>query len=129
MQDERPPLVTPPNSDAADRSLIEDVRQLAQDGKTLIEAELAYQKSRAVVAGVGVKGVVAYIALAVTLVIFALVSLTVGLLIALTPWLSAFGATAVVTLGLLGGAALCGWIGKSRWEAMVDHLTNKDDGT
>ena len=129
MQDERPPLVTPPNSDAADRSLIEDVRQLAQDGKTLVEAELAYQKSRVVVAGVGVKSVVAYVALAVTLVIFALVALTVGLLIALTPWLNAFGATAVVTLGLLGGAALCGWIGKSRWETMVGHLTNKDDGT
>ena len=92
MQDERPPLVTPSTGDAADRSLVEDVRQLIDDSKTLVEAELAYQKSRAVVAGVGVKGTVAYVALAAALVVFALVALTVGLLIALTPWLGAFGA-------------------------------------
>ena len=97
--------------------------------KTLVEAELAYQKSRAVVAGVGVKGTVAYVALAASLVLFALVALTVGLLIALTPWIGAFGATAAVTIGLLAGASLCGWIGKSRWETMVGQLIGKDTGT
>ena len=128
MHDERPPLVTPPASDAADRSLVEDVRQLIDDSKTLVEAELAYQKSRAVVAVAGVKGTVAYVALAAALVVFALVALTVGLLIALTPWIGAFGATAAVTIGLLAGAALCGWIGKSRWETMVGQLIGKDTG-
>lgn len=134
MQDERPPLVTPSTGDAADRSLVDDLRHLIDDSKTLVEAELAYQKSRAAVAGVGIKGVVASIALAVALIVFALVALTVGLVIGLTPWLGALGATAAVTLGLLGGAAVCGWVGKARWTAMVGHLVSsgdrpKDSGT
>ncbi len=127
MKDEPPPLVTPSSADAADRSLVDDVRQLASDGRVLVEAELAYQKSRALVAGEGAKGVIAYIALGAALVFFALVALTVGLLIALTPWLTALGATAAVTLGLLGGAALCGLIGKLRWERMVRQLTGNAD--
>lgn len=127
MQDKRPPLVTPSTGDAADRSLVDDLRHLIDDSKTLVEAELAYQKSRAVVAGVGIKGVVTYIALAATLIVFALVALTVGLVIGLTPWLGALGATAVVTLGLLGVAAICGWVGKSRWAAMARHLTGTSD--
>ncbi len=126
MKDEPPPLVTPSPNDAADRSLVDDVRQLALDGKVLVEAELAYQKSRAVVAGVGVKGVVGYVALGAALVFFSLVSLTVGLLIALTPLLTALGATAAVTLGLLGSAALCGWIGKTRWERMIGQLIDNN---
>lgn len=127
MKDEPPSLVTPATRDAADRSLVDDLRQLAQDGKLLVEAELAYQKSRAIVAGAGTKGVIAYVALAAALVFFSLVALTVGLLIALTPWLTALGATAAVTFGLLGGAALCGWIGKARWETMVGHFSGKPD--
>ena len=70
---------------------------------------------------------VTYIALAATLIVFALVALTVGLVIGLTPWLGALGATAAVTLGLLGVAAICGWVGKSRWAAMARHLTGTSD--
>lgn len=127
MQDDPPLLVTPSTSAAADRSLVEDVRQLAQDSKTLVEAELAYQKSRAAIAGVGAKGVASAALLGIALVFFALVALTIGLLIALTPWLTALGATAAVTLGLLGGGALCGWIGKKRWDRMALHLSGKAD--
>jgi hypothetical protein len=128
MQDESSLLVTPSTDAAADRSLVEDVRQLAQDSKTLVEAELAYQKSRAAIAGVGAKGVVSAALLGIALVFFALVALTVGLLIALTPWLTALGATAAVTLGLLGGAALCGLIGRKRWKRIAMHFTGKEGG-
>lgn len=127
MDDAPPPLVTPSSSDAADRSLMEDLRQLVEDAKTLAEAELNYQKSRVAVAGTGVKGAAICISLVVALVLLALVALTIGLLIALTPWLTAVGATAAVTLGLLVSAGLCGWIGKSHWDKTLRQLSGKTD--
>ncbi len=125
MDDEPVPLVNTP--DAAERSLVDDVRQLIDDGRTLAEAELAYQKSRAAVAGDGVKGAAAYGGLAIALVLFALVALTVGLVIGLTPLLTALGATAVVTLGLLLAAGLCALTAKRRWSAMTNAISGSSD--
>ncbi|HVR91799.1 MAG TPA: phage holin family protein [Novosphingobium sp.] len=125
MDDEPVPLVN--TNDAAERSLVDDVRQLIDDGRTLAEAEYAYQKSRAAVAGDGVKGAAAYGGLAIALVLFALVALTIGLLIALTPWLTAWGATAVVTVGLLLAAALSALVAKRRWSAMTSAISGSSD--
>lgn len=127
MDDEPVPLVN--TADAAERSLIDDVRQLLDDGRTLAEAELAYQKSRAAVAGDGVKGAAAYGGLAIALVLFALVALTVGLVIALTPLLTALGASAAVTLGLLIAAGLCALTAKRRWAAMTTAISGRSDET
>ena len=83
---------------AEDRSLIDDVEALIEDGKTYLEAELNYQKTRAAFAG-GKARLVAVLALTgLTFAWMALIGLTVGLIIALTPPLSAWGATAVVVL-------------------------------
>ncbi|MGX7952540.1 phage holin family protein [Tsuneonella sp. HG249] len=80
----------------ADDSLIDDVRNLVDDGKTYLEAELQYQKSRAaLVADRGRSGAI-YGAIALALVHLALVALVVGLVIALTPLITAWGATAAV---------------------------------
>ena len=125
MDDEPVPLVNTPN--AAERSLVDDVRQLIDDGRTLVEAELAYQKSRVAVAGDGVKGAALYGGLAIALVLFALVALTVGLVIALTPWLTAPGATAVVTLGLLLAALFAALIAKRRWQAMTGAISGSEE--
>lgn len=125
MDEEPVPLIN--TNDAAERSLVDDVRQLFEDGRTLAEAELAYQKSRAAVAGDGVKGAAAYGGLAIALVLFALVALTVGLLLALTPWLTAWGATAVVTLGLLVAAGFSALVAKRRWAAMTSAISGSSD--
>ena len=66
--DEPPPLIA---EDPAERSLVDDVRQLVGDGRTLLEAELAYQKSRALVAGQAAKSVAGWGALALALLFFA----------------------------------------------------------
>lgn len=124
MNDDPPPLTTA--SDAAERSLVDDVRQLIEDGRTLAEAEFAYQKSRAAVAGEGVKGAVTFGGLALAFLLFALLALTVGLLIALTPLLTAWGATAVVTGGLLLAGALAGLTARQRWRAMTGAITETD---
>ena len=84
--------------------LVADVRALAADAKNLAEAELAYQTSRARVAGAAARNMAIYGVAAFVLAFFALGALTVGLLLALTPLVTAWGATAIV-VGVLALAA------------------------
>ncbi|MEQ1496050.1 MAG: phage holin family protein [Novosphingobium sp.] len=126
MPAEPPPLT---KDDPAERSLVADVRQLAEDGRTLLEAELAYQKSRAIVAGQAAKGVAGWGALALILVFFALMALVLGLVLALAPLIGALGATATVVLGVLAAAALCGWIAAKRWERASAQLSEAEPGS
>lgn len=122
MADEQPALI---EEDAAERSLVADVRQLAEDGRTLLEAELAYQKSRALVAGQAAKGVAGWGAMALALMFFALMALVLGLVLALVPALGALGATAAVFFGLLALGALSGWIAMARWRRAAAQLNDQ----
>lgn len=106
---------TPPTEAAEDRSLIDDVRQLVDDSRTLVEAELAYQKSRAVVAAQAARSVAGWGLLALALVFFAVMALVLGLVLALVPALGAVGATLAVMAGLLAMGALSGWVAVRRW--------------
>lgn len=81
-------------------SLTEDVIALIDDGRTLLEAEIQFQKTRAAFAvDRGKSGAVFGIA-AFALFHLALVALVVGAVIGLTPVVGALAATAVV-VGLL----------------------------
>jgi len=99
------PEAAPPPSGIS--GLVGDVKQLASDAKNLAEAELAYQTSRAKVAGEAARNIAVFGVVAFVLAFFALGALTVGLLLALTPLITAWGATAVVVGALLIGAFLC----------------------
>ncbi len=125
MADGEPPLLNDPASDAAERSLVEDLRQLAADGRTLLEAELAYQKSRAAVAGQGAKSLAAWGGLALVLVLFALMALTFGLVLALASVIGPWWATLVSVLLLLAAAGLSGWIAARRWQRVSGQLADK----
>ena len=107
-------------ADPAERSLIDDLKLLAGDAKTLAEAEVAYQKSRAQAFGGGIGKIAGLAALAVLLVALALVGLVVGLIIALAPLLTAWGATAVVVLALLVFAAILALWAKAGWVKLTD---------
>ena len=87
------------------RSLTDDVVALLDDGRTLVETEIQFQKTRAAFAFDRGKSGAAYGIVAFALLHLALVALVVGAVIALTPLISAWGATAVVVgvLVLLGG--------------------------
>ena len=86
-------------------SLIEEVRDLVEDGRTYLETELQYQKTRAaLVFDRGRTGAI-YGLIALGLAHLALVALVVGLVIALTPLVSAWGATAIV-VGVLAIVAV-----------------------
>ena len=75
------------------RSLREDVEALIEDGKTYLETELVYQKTRAAFVADRAKGAVIFGAVAILLAFLALVGLTVGLIFALTPLLTAWSRT------------------------------------
>ena len=122
MDTDPPPLIKPSNSDAAKRSLVDDVKHLASDGRTLLEAELAYQKSRAAVAGAAIKGIAGWAALALALVFFALMALVVGLLLGIAELVGIWVATSVTVLLVLLVAGLSGLAASKRWKRMAAAL-------
>ena len=126
MEQSPPPLTNEEPVDAAERSLVDDVRELVTDGRTLLEAELAYQKSRAALAGRTAKSMAGWIALALSLVFFALMALVMGLLLILAPLIGGLGATLLVVAGLLAAAGLSGWVAARRWQAMSRRLAEDD---
>ncbi len=106
-------------------SVIADVRQLAADAKSLAEAELAYQTSRAQFAGQAAGRIALYGLVALVLAVFALGALVVGLLIALTPLVTAWGATAIVAGGLALVALLCVMLAKAKWTRAKAAIAEK----
>ncbi|HEU4820100.1 MAG TPA: phage holin family protein [Qipengyuania sp.] len=97
-----PPVRAPDAS--GEPSLKSDIDALIADGKTYLEAELAYQKSRAGFAANRLKWTAIYGAAAFGLLHLALIALTVGVVIALTPLTGPWIATAIVVALLLTGA-------------------------
>ncbi len=84
-----------------DGSLIEDVKATIDDGKTYLQAELGFQKTRAsYAAGEGKRAAGLGLA-ALACLHLALIGLVVGLIFALAPMLTPLGATAAVVGALL----------------------------
>jgi hypothetical protein len=123
MDDVREPVLEV-GEEARQRHLEDDLRALIGDGLAYAKAEAELQKARARHATGSIKGIALFGVIALVLVFFSLVALTVGLVIALTPLLTAFGATAAVFGGLLVIAAICAWLAASRWARLVAALSN-----
>ena len=90
-----------------DHSLIDDVKAMIDDGRTYVEAELHFQKSRAKFLSGRVGRAAVLGGIAALSAVLALVALTVGLVIGLTPILTIWGATAVVILLWLIVLGIC----------------------
>ncbi len=93
-----------PTEARGEPSLKADLDALVADGKTYLEAELAYQKTRAGFAANRLKWTAVYGAAAFGLLHLALIALTVGVVIALTPLVGPWLATLIVVVLLLLGA-------------------------
>ena len=104
------------------RSLRDDVEALIEDGKTYLETELVYQKTRAAFVADRAKGAVIYGAVAILLGFLALIGLTVGLILALTPLLTAWGASALVVGLLIVGALIAGRTAAGRWNRLMQAI-------
>ena len=109
------------------RSLREDVEALIEDGRTYLETELIYQKTRAAFVADRAKGALMFGAMAILLAFLALIGLILGLILALTPLLTAWGASALV-VGLLVIAALsAGRVATQRWSRLMQAIDSGPD--
>ena len=99
-------------------SLTDDVVALIDDGKTYVEAEVAFQKTRLAFAANKGRGAALYGIIAFALLHLALVALVVGSVIALSPILTPIGATALVTAILVLAAILFVRMAKRRIDAL-----------
>lgn len=108
-------------------SLADDVSALIDDGKTYLEAELAFQKTRAGYAGEQTKQGVVYGLAALAFLHLALIALVVGLVIALGPYLTPFGAVAVVVGALLLGVGVFALMAMRRFKAIGTAFKSDDD--
>lgn len=101
------PLPQPePSLDSPGNSLFGSIGDLVDDGQTLLETELDYQRKRLNYGLARSKGIVGLVLLGLALLFFALMALVVGLLLALTPMLTAWGALGAVFGGIVLAASL-----------------------
>jgi hypothetical protein len=102
-----------------ERSLFDDVQAAIEDGKTYLEAEVTYQRTRAAFAADSFKDAALFAGLSMSLGLLALVALTVGLVIALQPLLTAWGSVAAVTGAWLLLAAIFMRMAAARWRKVI----------
>lgn len=107
------------------RSLLDDVRALIDDGKTYLEAELGFQKSRAAFVADRAKSTIVFGAIAALLGFLALIGLVVGSIIALTPYLTAWGASILVVAVLLIAAALAARAAGRKWSSLMRAIAGE----
>lgn len=109
-------------------SLADDLTALYEDSKTYFEAELAFQKSRAGYAGTKTREGLVFGLAALAFLHLALIGLVVGLVIALGPVLTPFGAVAAVVGVLLLGVLFFALRARTRFRALADAFKGDDDG-
>jgi len=91
-------------------SLVAELKEMAQDAQTAVEAEIHFQSVRAGYVLGEVKGVALWGGLALVAALIALFALAMGALLGLTPLIGPWAATAVVVVALLALAGLAGWV-------------------
>ncbi len=102
------------------RSLTEDIGNLIDDGRNYLEAEIAYQKSRAaLIASKGKRGTVLGL-VAFACLNSAFTALVVGLVITLAPHLTPLGATAAVVGSLVAAAAVFALLARARFRTLTE---------
>ena len=108
------------------RSLLEDIETLIEDGKTYLEAEANYQRTRAVFVADRARSALMFGAVAAAFGFIALIGLTVGLIIALAPYLTAWGSSALVVGLELLLAFYFGRKAAQRWGAIMTAIGGDD---
>ncbi|TCM21993.1 putative superfamily III holin-X [Novosphingobium sp. PhB165] len=112
------------DSDIEDISLAQDLKLLAEEARTLAQAELAFQKTRAAYVGAEARTIALFGVLAAVVVFFALMALVFGLVLSLASVLGPWLATAVATLALLVIAAILGLSARGRVKRVRSVLSN-----
>lgn len=109
------------------RSLFEDVEALIDDAKLYFDAELTFQKTRAAFMVDSLKRTLVYGIVAAFFGMLATIGLAIGLIIALSPILTPWGATAVVVGLLLVLALLAVRKASKAWNAMMAAVDSRGE--
>lgn len=115
-----------PEAEADKPGLVEQLHGLYADGRELIDAEIAFQKTRMAAAGRQVRAMAVLVFVGLVLIGCALIALVVGTLIALVPLIGAWGAMGATVLGSLLLAGLAFWLAVRRI-GKVGALFSSDD--
>ena len=99
-------------------SLVERVKDLADDARTALEAEIAWQGARAGFVGKRATIIAAWAGFALVCGFIAVLALAFGAILALAPILGAALATGAVTAVLLLAALIAGLIARARIRAL-----------
>ncbi|MDN3645490.1 phage holin family protein [Pontixanthobacter aestiaquae] len=109
-----------------ERSLADDVNALIDDGKTYVEAELAYQKTRFSFAVGNGKSGIGFVFAALAFLHLALIGLVVGGIIVLAPVIGPLWAMLAVVGALLLGTAVFGLMAKKRFSKAARAFKDDD---
>jgi len=104
------------SGDYAGRTVSDEIVDLLEDGRNYVQAELAFQKTRAAFVADRSKKGMAFLVGALALVHLALIALVVGLVIALAPMIGPWGAMVLVVILLLAGAMALAVMAKARFK-------------
>lgn len=107
--------------------MLDGIEALISDARTYVDAELSYQKSRAAFVGDKVKRTLGYGIAAVLIAFIGILALAIGLIIALAPLVTAWGATAIVAGVILIIAIWLALTAARNWSSMIDALGSKED--
>ena len=99
-------------------SLVAQVKDLADDARTAVEAEIAWQGARAGFVGKRAAIIAAWAGFALVCGFIAVLSLAFGAILALTPIIGAALATVAVTAVLIVAAMIAGLIARGRIRAL-----------
>ena len=110
-----------------DEGLFEEISHLIDDGRNYAQAELAFQKTRAKLAGKSIGVAALAVAVALILLHIAFLALAVGLVMALAPLVTIWGAIAIVVGGLLISVGLLGWMAVKRSKTLSALFSSPED--
>lgn len=112
-----------------DETIIEELSALVEDAGIYATAELAFQRTRAKLAGRNIVAVLAFVVLAIILLHISIIALAVGLVIALEPLVTIWGAIGIVVGIMLLSVAILGLAAARRGQLIAEMFeSSKDEG-
>lgn len=98
------------------------VGRLVDDGRSVVSAEIALYKAKAVERVDAYRSATIFFAIAAVLALAGLIALLVGLILSLATLIGPLGATAIVVSVVFAAAAVFGLIGKGKLASPVSTL-------
>lgn len=111
-----------------EEGIVDEVSHVVDDGIAYAQAEIAFQKTRASLAGKSAGFAAVYLIVALVVFHIALLALAVGLVMALAPLVTIWGAIAIVVGTLLLLTAWLGLKAKGQADRISALFASEDDG-